>query len=632
MKVLKKAKEKFFRVIYLKCYNYVKFNTWGGDMSKFLKFLLIFLLLFTIAYGKEYRIDEARVYYNILPSGEIDFNNQLKYDFLGSFSRAWITIPKGKYSIKDISVGEIIDGSLKKYTYHPETSERIPDTFDVVVNSKEYKISWFYRANYTQKTFVISYKLINALKVYNDVAEFYWKVWGEDWDLRLPALWVEVNLPSEIKSKNDVNYWLHPKIEGKIGIKKDYKGIIAYAGNISPHQWVEVRVVFPRSYLTDLDPFKVELVAKNGKDLILKEEEKWKKEEERKEFLQSIVTIIFGILSVILLLLGFILPLRIYFKYGREPKVQYEREYEQEPPSDIPPAWVEALVNQSSTLSPNSIVASTLELARRGYLKFQEEVKEGFLGRKHRDYKIIITDKEIENDLSKELKLLLDTLKGFGKEFYISELRKKDLSGFKTAFDKEVEKIVFQEKKWIIDEGKRKLIYLIVMWVVMDVFLAILITITHFWGIFPLIFIGVINTVISAIFMHSTQRYSPEGKLLALRWKAFKRYLQDFSLISERPPSSLVLWEKYLVYGTVLGVAKQVLKAMQMLNVPVDQITWYTPAYAGSIASLSESIQSFSSSLEAFSDSFSNSVVSSTTSPSSGGGGRGGGGGGGGAD
>ena len=165
MKVLKKAKEKFFRVIYLKCYNYVKFNTWGGDMSKFLKFLLIFLLFFTIAYGKEYRIEEARVYYNILPSGEIDVNNQLKYEFLGSFSRAWITIPKGKYSIKDISVGEIVDGSLKKYTYHPETSERIPDTFDVVVNSKEYKISWFYRANYTQKTFVISYKLINALKV-----------------------------------------------------------------------------------------------------------------------------------------------------------------------------------------------------------------------------------------------------------------------------------------------------------------------------------------------------------------------------------------------------------------------------------------------------------------------------------
>ncbi|MFN3699390.1 MAG: DUF2207 domain-containing protein, partial [Dictyoglomus sp.] len=391
-------------------------------MKKFLKFLLILIFLLSLSYGKEYSIKEAKVYYNILPSGEIEVINNLTYVFSGSFSRAWITIPKGKYTIREVSVREIFNENLIYYTYHPETSERIPKTFDVIDNGKQYKITWFYRANNEEKTFSVRYKLIGALKVYEDVAEFYWKVWGGDWDLVLPNLWIEVNLPSDIRSVEEVNYWLHPKIEGKIGISKDYKAILAYAIGIPSHQWVEVRVVFPRSYLNQLDPFKVELISKKGRDLILAEEEAWRRKDEERLKLANIIRNIFPVLFLILLILGIFLPFRVYIKFGREPKVEYYRDYEQEPPGDIPPAWVEMLINQSSVLSSNSIVASTLELARRGYIKIQEELKEGFLGRKHKDYKIVITDKNIEEGLSKDLKLLLEEFKKFGTEFYIPSL------------------------------------------------------------------------------------------------------------------------------------------------------------------------------------------------------------------
>ena len=600
----------------------------GGDMKRFLKIFLIIFFLLSLTYAKEYVIRDANLTYNILPTGEIEVKNQLTYDFSGSFSRAWMTIPKGGYSIREISVGEIIDGVYVGYTYHRETSQRIPQTFDVVEDNNQYKITWFYRANNTNKTFVIKYKLVKALKVYNDVAEFYWKVWGGDWDVGLPALWVEVNLPSSIKSTEDILYWLHPEIDGKIGIRKDYKGIVAFAGNIPPHQWVEIRLVFPKSYLSNLDPSKVELIPKDGRVLILDEEQKWQKEELAREERVNLFLKVLSILVGLLLFLGIFLPLRIYFKYGREPKVEYDRNYEQEPPADIPPAWVEALVNQSSSLSANSIVASTLELARRGYIKIQEEEKKGLLGIKHKEYKIIILDKELEKDLSKELKLLLEELKSFGEEFYISDLKKKDLSEFKEEFDSIVKNYVLKEKKWINEEGKYKLYGVIALWIVVGILWFMVFSFSSFLknelSFFMVLFwfILFINIVISAIFIHPVQRYSPEGKLLALRWKAFKRYLKDFSLLSERPPSSLVLWEKYLVYATVLGVAKEVLKAMQMLNVPVDQITWYVPATISSM-NIAESIQSFSSSLESFSNAFTSSVASSTSSGSSSGGGGG---------
>gem|GEM_PF-4427463 len=35
----------------------------------------------------------------------------------------------------------------------------------------------------------------------------------------------------------------------------------------------------------------------------------------------------------------------------------------------IPPAWVEMLIKKSSSISPDAVVASILELAEKGYLK-----------------------------------------------------------------------------------------------------------------------------------------------------------------------------------------------------------------------------------------------------------------------
>lgn len=78
----------------------------------------------------------------------------------------------------------------------------------------------------------------------------------------------------------------------------------------------------------------------------------------------------------------------------------------------------------------------------------------------------------------------------------------------------------------------------------------------------------------------------------------------------------------------VLGVAKEVIKAMQALNIPIQDISWYTLSGDISDMGFSDAFESFSNSLSSFSDAFSSSVASSTSSDSSGGGGGGDGGGG----
>ena len=46
------------------------------------------------------------------------------------------------------------------------------------------------------------------------------------------------------------------------------------------------------------------------------------------------------------------------------------------------------------------------------------------------------------------------------------------------------------------------------------------------------------------------------------KWQSFRRYLNDFSLIKEHPPESIVIWNHYLIYASALGNADKVKQAM----------------------------------------------------------------------
>ena len=53
-------------------------------------------------------------------------------------------------------------------------------------------------------------------------------------------------------------------------------------------------------------------------------------------------------------------------------------------------------------------------------------------------------------------------------------------------------------------------------------------------------------------------RWTQEGVDYDAKWQAFKKYIQDFSLIKEYPPESVIVWNQFLVYATALGVADKV--------------------------------------------------------------------------
>ncbi len=65
-------------------------------------------------------------------------------------------------------------------------------------------------------------------------------------------------------------------------------------------------------------------------------------------------------------------------------------------------------------------------------------------------------------------------------------------------------------------------------------------------------------------------KWSKEGLTYYKKWINLKKFLEEFSLMSEYPPDSVIVWEEFLVYATAFGIADKVEKALKQL-VPKEQ-------------------------------------------------------------
>ena len=140
----------------------------------------------------------------------------------------------------------------------------------------------------------------------------------------------------------------------------------------------------------------------------------------------------------------------------------------------------------------------------------------------------------------------------------------------------------------------------------------------------PALIIGFILSIAGLIVANTWRtilcRWTREGRILELKWKNFKKFISDFTLLKEHPPSSITLWDFYMVYAVALGVAEHTIKAMKDI-VPDEEIREARTGTMVYSAVGFSSINSFTSSLHS---------TSSGGAGGAGGGGFGGSGGGGG--
>ena len=524
----------------------------------FLILCLFFILISTISIvsaDDSYSISEADLELIVSNNGLLHVKEAYLYNFEGSFNGVYRDIPlKDGENIENVKV--TANGA---YPVLKQTTE----------NGKEHlKIYLYADAAHTKKirdcrvTVFIEYDMKNVITVFNDVGALQYKLWGEDWDVDVGEVHALIGLPNGTGNE----YYLNPE---ELTYSSDINGdtIEVDSNRISKGNYYELLVLMP------VDDFSSSPYAKHvnedGREMILKNLED---SINSRNFWKTLTSALEALLLAIF-------PLSLsgtYLKYGREPKVEYHGEYEREPPTNDPPAVVNAMIDNSTFGQPNikGFEATILDLIDRKVFSINKE-----------NENLLLTVNQGQDKLDEGEKIVVKILSHFANKEGVLNLSKLEdrmdsktnAEWFTDQFDKWKEAV---ENEYLSDDVKRKyfddtgttivsVISLLGMGIGVLIFIAFVFF--DFDGDMGLLAIGIIIAVLSYLMMSRRDdifgRWTEDGRVIYLKWKNFKKFLKNNSLINEHPPESIVIWKKYLIYGTSLGVAKSVEKAMN-LHVP----------------------------------------------------------------
>lgn len=519
------------------------------------------------AEDKEYSIIDALIDLTVQQDGILHVNEKYTYSFEGTFNGVYRDIPlKTGESIENINVS--VEGAYAKYQVLDENG------------NKRLKVYLWADEAHTKKitdqevTVKYSYDLKNVVTIFNDVGSLQYQLWGKNWDCKVEKMAANIHLPGD----KDIKYYLNPEY---FNLSDSISGntINIESKSIPSGEFYELQVLMPLDDFTNATYAKH--VDSDGKDQIMKKQAEYKG---NVNFWASI----FNILSAIC----FISPLSliyIYIKYGREPKVNYEGIYERELPTDDPPAVVNALIdNREDIGKPNmkGFEATIMDLIDRKVFRIHIEESE------HTKDLILELDDNKFSELTTDEKKAFNLLKTFseGNILNVSQLSSKlnnEANGklFVEKLDEWKESVYNTHigderlKKYFNDTGTTlSSVFTFAGLAIAAILFLISVFSDHpaaFISMIAAIFLGIVSLAIIFIPEDIFGQWTEKGRLYYLKWKNFKKFLSDNSLIKEHPPESIVIWNKYLVYGTALGVADEVYESMKLHEPSVSDDDYY---------------------------------------------------------
>jgi len=588
-------------------------------------------LLPLLAAAKSYHYPEIRTDVTLHPDGRARIVQERTYEFDGRFS--WADLDIKKQGAADIY--------LNRLAMATDAGWRDLQPQELRNSERSLYLRWGYSAENEQRTFLVDYTVDGAVRRYEDVAEFYWKV-IEDEHERIGRIEVRVVLPG--RSSNLFKVYVHSAARpGALSFAGTFDTAYVRQEGIPKNAFVEVRALSgPELYAQT-----PQVGGKRYAQILA---------EEKRNFLSaSLKTYFFLPLGLLLLIpLPVILLIAFYRRCGREPEIHYEAIYEHEPPRKAPPAAVPLILRQkpdkSALLQPlfAGMMATLLDLGRRGAVLVQE-TKEGRRSR----YSFRLAKPELANKAgefaSKVTQFFFGQVASGRAEFDESDVKKYGQSR-PTAVRESVGDIFDSGMAWwrhalgaeFVERASSRasgvFLLLVLACTVAGAFALVngLSAIVFFEPPVRMILtaaIAVLVFLIFAVLGRTILRWTETAYLEHRRWQNFRKFLKDFSAIEQAPVNLLAIWEEYYVYAVALGVASEFLKHVTKLaeqrGTGLALPVWYigaTGVPGGSFASLSKGLAGFSS----FASNMSSMMSSFSTASSSGGGFSGGGGGGGG--
>ena len=539
-------------------------------IKKIIYIILLFLLLFSTLTlvsadddDRSYTIDWGHIDLDVGNNGMLHVNETYYYTFKGTYNGVYRDIPlKEGESIENIQIWA--DGA------YPVLEESDVD------GKKHLKIYLYADEEHTQPisdtsvTIYISYNMKHVITLFNDVGALQFKLWGEEWDVDIGELTATINLPG----KTGNSYYLNPQ-EFNVSSSLTNGKIEATTTSIPKGDFYELLVLMPLSDFNNATYAKH--VNSDGKAMI----EKNLNDSINSREIWNNIYLILGLLS----LLSPISAIVVYLKYGREPKVNYNGIYERELLTDDPPAVVNAMLNNKiGNPDIHGFEATILNLIDKKVIDLETQNNE----KSNTKELILKLDESKSENLAINEKNVINTLYRFSTDgvLNLSELNSQ-LSNRSNAEWFLEQFRIWQESikseylndnvisSYFNDSGSSIMnIISIVGFIAAIIMIVLGFTSTLSSGLYTLaggilliIFSAIVFLVPDDIFGQWTEK----GRLFYLKWKNFKKFLNDNSLIKEHPPESIVVWNKYLIYGSALGVAENVYKSMKLQIPNIDE-------------------------------------------------------------
>lgn len=255
----------------------------------------------------------------------------------------------------------------------------------------------------------------------------------------------------------------------------------------------------------------------------------------------------------------------------KKEKNKFNGQYYRDFPSEDKPYVIEYLMKKNIT--DNSISATILDFVARKIVIMEEMPKD------KKDVKFILQDKSyVPTEAEKSIldimfemagnnnECTLTQIKNIGKKESSARKLTKKISEFKDAARKEArQKKYFKENNInILPKVIITLVYIITMFCMIGVFKGSeQIKNATMWQIIYVLAVHVICIIYFVIVCKYKNR-TKIGQEEYSKWLAHKRFLKDFSTMSEKDLPEIILWEKYLVTATILDEADKVEKRMKM--------------------------------------------------------------------
>lgn len=588
------------------------------------------LMLFALpAAGKDYSIRQVDIEAQLDASGGLAVSEARTYDFEDNFRYAYRTLPL-REGVEYAEIG-VFDGEQP----YVEGGEERPGTYRITRREDEIEVRWFFRARDESRTFTLRYRLTGGLRVHEDAAVLYCQFIGPDWSVSNRHIEIRVHPPEPIAA-TDVQHWWHGPLWAEATSAPD--GTITLGcERLPPRQFLEVRALYPPRLFPGAPAQPGTVRAQ-----IQEEEARWAEQanerraaaraaQERRARLGWI-----GLrASVLLSGLGLFGWWLLFQRYGRRGEASGWAPPPRRGEGDLAPAFVDHLMHDRQ-VSALGLVATLMDLARRGYLTLREErvEKRGLFGgeRQASEYRLDLRRADYlarAGDLlpheASLMRFLFEECFPGAEGFRLSDLRKRrrEVTAFFGRWTKEV-KAQARELRHYDPESLRGMRRSLVLGAAMIVLGAGAALLCGPWALI-LIGSGVLVLLLSLVIVRRT----PGGEEEHRRFRELRRTLQGFAARGGLGGEALERIDLYLIYGLVLGLGAKRLQALAA-SLPAEALGSHFPWYAAHAGSSPASFaSSFSAMVATAGSTFSS--VSGAGGGASGGGGGGAGGGGGGA-